>query len=86
MLRVFHGLFHRKGQHDMVGRRLLLDSALAPSYSSNMTMGKLHLLSEFLCPCLLTIACKILGITSCKAFSMWLDKQTRRYCYTIFRT
>lgn len=43
-----------------------LDSALAPSYSSNMTMGKLHLLSEFLCPCLLTIACKILELLHVK--------------------
>lgn len=43
-----------------------LDSALAPSYSPNMTTGKLHHLSEFLCPCLITIACKILKLLHVK--------------------
>lgn len=75
-LRVFHCLSHRKGQHD--GREVVaLDSALAPSYSPNMTTGKLHHLSEFLCPCLITIACKILKLLYVKHLAHGLDKQTR---------
>ena len=60
------------------GREVVaLDSALAPSYSPNMTTGKLHHLSEFLCPCLITIACKSLKLLYVKHLAHGLDKQTR---------
>ena len=68
MLRVFHCLSHRKGQHDMVGRWLLwiqpwlCHSLLTWPWASYIS--SLNFLQNF-------------GITSCKAFSMCLDKQTR---------